>query len=223
MVAALGTWAVATDAGAQPGQRYVVAARPIGPGQRITAGDLTSLTADLPSALRSQAFSDPDEVIDTVALGPLAPGDLLQAGSLAGASGTPDEREVSIAVEKDWAVAGRLRPGDHIDVFVTEDGAEGPTSRRVLADAAIRRLDSSEGDGLGESRSQVLTVSVTDDDDITSLVTAARAGDLTVLRVTGTAPDTSPDQAPSEAADSGADATSTSPSKPTRPKEDSGG
>jgi len=188
-LAAVGTWVVATGSGTATGGRYLVAARPIGPGERIEAGDVRWSSVDLPESLQPAAFDDADGIVGAVALGPIQDGELLQAGSIAPAAGTPSTREVSFAVEADWAVAGTLRAGDRIDVIATTEDSEGPTSTRVLADSTIRRIDSSGGDGLGESRSQTITVAVESASDAEALVTAARAATVTVLRVTGTEAD----------------------------------
>lgn len=185
-VAAIGTWVAASGSGTSTGGRYLVAAGPIGPGERIEGSDVRWSRIDLPESLQPAAFEDAEGIVGSVALGPIEDGELLQAGSIAPAAGTPSTREVSFAVEADWAVAGTLRAGDRIDVIATTEDPEGPSSSRVLADATIRRIDSSGGDGLGESRSQTITVAVESANDAEALVTAARAATVTVLRVTGT-------------------------------------
>lgn len=184
-LAAVGTWWAAAGAGASDGARYVVAARPLGPGEPIGADDVRLATLDLPPSLRSAARTELADVVGSVALGPVEAGELLQAGALAPGVGHPTAREVSFAVETDWAVAGSLRVGDRIDVLATAEGTAEPTSTRVLTDATIRRLTSSGGDGLGESRTQTITVAVESADDAARLVTAARAATITVVRVTG--------------------------------------
>ena len=209
-LAALGTWAAASGTGQGDPTRYAVATKAIGPGQRIEPGDVGWAEVDLPAAQRGQAFTDGRQVIGAVALGPLAPGDLLQAGALAPAAGRPEEREVSFAVDADWAVAGRLRSGDRIDVFATaEDGADGASSTLVLGSATIRRIDTSDGDGFAASNRQIITVGIDSGADAEALITAARGGDLTVLRVTGTTgsgASTDADDQPDPKTDGGSDA-----------------
>lgn len=187
-LAAVGTWWAASGAGRSADERYVVASRTVGPGERIEADDVRLATLDLPGSLRSMAFLDARAVVGSVALGPLEPGELLQAGSIAPAAGSPDTREVSFAVEADWAVAGSLRAGDRIDVFATYEGTGAPTSTRVLTNATVRRVGNTGDEGLGESRTQTITVAVDGSDGAEDLVTAARAATITVLRVTGTEP-----------------------------------
>lgn len=184
-LAAVGTWVAASGAGRDPGQRYLVAAEPIGAGARIRAADLRWTSLDLPGSLHRRAFTSTRGVVGAVALGPLDPGDLLQAGGVAPAAGEAGDREVSFTVEADWAVAGTLRAGDRIDVYATAEATDGAGSSVVLADATIRRIDTSGGDGLGDERSQVITVAIGRADDAEALVTAARTTTLTVLRSTG--------------------------------------
>lgn len=189
-VAALGTWLVAIGAGAEEGTRYAIASRAVGPGERLTNADIGWAQLDLPDTQRAQAFSDARELDGAVALGPLAPGELLQAGAIGPAAGAPDEREVSFAVDADWAVAGRLQSGDRIDVFATASSGEDADSTRVLASATIRRIDDTASDGFGDGNRQIITVGVGAGDDVAALITAARNGDLTVLRATGASADT---------------------------------
>lgn len=182
----VGSWGISSRGSADGDQRYVVAARPIGPGQRLSAGDLRSLPLDLPPTLRRAAITDAADAVGAVALGPMAAGELVQAGALADPAGAPDEREISFVVETDWAVAGTLRVGDRIDVFATDEAPGGRAATRVLADATVRSIGAAGGDRLGERRTQTITVAVAGRDDAAALVAAARTSTLTVLRVTGT-------------------------------------
>lgn len=184
-VAALGTWLVASGAGAEEGARYAVATRAVGPGERLETEDIGWVRLDLPDTQRGRAFADDASLDGAVALGPIAQGELLQAGAIAPANGAPDEREISFTVDADWAVAGRLRSGDRIEVFATASTGDDATSPRVLDDAVIRRIDETESDGFGASDRQIITVGLGADDDAQALITAARNGDLTVLRATG--------------------------------------
>lgn len=211
-VAAVGTWATVISAGAGAPPRYVVSARAIGPGQQIETGDLTWATVDLPPDQRARAFTDAEAIVGSIALGPMTPGEIIQVGSVT--TDRPDEgqRELSFTVDAAWAVGGRLRPGDTIDVFATDDGVDGRTSTKVLSRATIRRIDTAAGDGFGQTDQQVLTVGI--GDEATALITAARNGDLTVVRANGrdalttsdtgrSSADSSPASAPSTTRDSG--------------------
>lgn len=186
-VAAVGTWWAAAGDGGDRAPRYVVAGRAVGPGEHLSADDLALTAVELPESLRRAAFTDPDEVVGSVSMGPLAPGELVQAGSIGAGAGTPEGRELSFSVEAEWAVAGTIRPGDRIDLLATYgDGASAETGP-VLEGAVVRRIAETGGDGIGETSRQTITVTVDDPADIAPTVNAARAGSLTVLRATGTA------------------------------------
>ena len=88
-VAAVGTWWAATGGGGDRAPRYVVAGRTVGPGEHLSADDLALTAVELPESLRRAAFTDPDEVVGSVSMGPLAPGELVQAGSIGEGAGTP--------------------------------------------------------------------------------------------------------------------------------------
>lgn len=184
-VAAVTAWWAAAGAGDAPTARYLVAARMIGPGDRIGPADVRTTTIDLPQDLRARAFSRPADVVGSISLAPLEPGELLEAGAVTDGTGADPAAELSFSVPTDRAVAGSLRPGDHIDVFATY--GDGPSSQtiRVLADATVRRLGSTGGDGLGEDRGQTITVALGDGDRVGAVVNATRAATITVLRVTG--------------------------------------
>ena len=182
-VGALGTWASVTSAGRSEDSRYVVAARLIAPGQRIEPGDLRTETMDLPDRVRSSAFTDPEAIVESVALGPIGAGELVQSGSVATPKGAEAAAELSFSVETDWAVAGSLRVGDVIDVFATDDRAAAAVTTLVLDDVVIRRISEPGGDGLGADRSQTITVGVSPA-AVEDAVTATRTATVTVVRVT---------------------------------------
>lgn len=185
-VAMVATWWAASGGARQPEGRYVVAARSIGPGQRLEPDDVRVAALDLPGPLRAASITDVDRIVGSVALGPIEEGELLQEGGLAPAAGAPDEREVSFVVEADWAVAGTLRVGDRIDVYATADDPGDEATEVVLTDVTVRSLGSAGDDRLGDRRTQSITVAVTGADEATRLVGAARGATLTVLRVNGT-------------------------------------
>ncbi|MEO6989807.1 MAG: SAF domain-containing protein [Aquihabitans sp.] len=183
-IGALGTWAAITSAGRSDEARYVVVDRLIAPGQRIQPGDLHTVAMDLPEGIRSGAFTDPNDVAESVALGPIAAGELVQAGSVASSDAAEAAAELSFSVETDWAVAGTLRVGDVIDVFATDDRAATTITTLVLDDVVIRRVSKPGDDGLGADRNQTITVGITSPDAVVDAVTATRTATVTVVRVT---------------------------------------
>lgn len=183
-VGALGTWAAITGAGETDDQRYVVADHVIAPGQRIQPEDLRIESMDLPDGVDASAFTDAADLVDTIALGPIAVGELVQAGSVASAGAAEPAAQLSFSVETDWAVAGSLRVGDVIDVFTTDDRSAAAETTLVLDDVVVRRISEPGDDGLGADRNQTITVGVASPAAIEGAVTATRTGTVTVVRVT---------------------------------------
>lgn len=88
-----------------------------------------------------------EELVGRVAAAPLSSGSLLQADMVVDrpeiASG---QREIAILVDAETGVAGKIRPGDRVDIFATFAGDEGdegeenpepPSSRIVVPSARI--------------------------------------------------------------------------------------
>lgn len=187
-VALLGTWWAASGGRTASTERYLVAARRIGPGQEVSRSDLGWVTGDLPDRLRSRAFTDPESVLGNVTIAPLEAGDLIQASSVVRAPGSPGDRELSFVVDTDWAVGGTLRAGDRIDLLVTYgDGATSQT-RRVLTETMVRRVSDPGGESLGSTRTQSITIALAEDSLVREATNAARAGTVTVVRATGARP-----------------------------------
>ena len=181
---------MAATAGQPPDTRYVVAARPIGPGQVVEPDDLALAVAELPPTVRSRVFQDPDSVVGRVALGPVGTGELVATGSLTDDAPPPGERELTFPVDAAWALDGDLRPGDRIDVFATYGDGTTSQTLRVLAGATVRRTAVADGTGLGEGSGPTVTVGVDRSVSIETVVNATHAASLTVVRVTAHAPAT---------------------------------
>lgn len=186
MAALLAWWAAAGDGGA-PTTSYVVAANQIGPGERITADHLALTTVELTAALRRSAFTSPGSVVGSVATGPIAPGELVQAGAIAPGVDPAEERELTFPVAATWAVGGALQAGDRIDVYATYGDGTSSLTRRVLAGATVRRVEMVTSDRMGDSGQQTITVGLGSDIAVARVVNAVQSAELTVARVSGDA------------------------------------
>lgn len=186
-VAGLGTWWAATGAGTASSRSFVVAKHLIAPGDRLKSQDLQLASAELSPSLRKQSFAEVADLVGQVALGPIGPGGLVQSGMIGPPAGiAAGTSELSFLVDTEWAVAGSLAVGDRVDIFATQTSAASSSTKRVLANTTIRRVAAAGGDGLGEHRSQVLTVGIEPPTSVRDFVDATRAATITVVRVTGT-------------------------------------
>ena len=188
-LAALVAWWAASAAGQPPTTRYVVATRPIGPGQVVEADDLGLVVVELPDTVRRSAFGDPGSVVGRVTLGPLGPGELVSASSLSDQAPPRGGRELTFSVDPAAALGGTLRPGDRIDVFATYGDGVTSQTLRVLAGVTVRRTTEADGSHLGEGDGTSVTVGIDREVAIETVVNATHAAALTLVRVNGSPDD----------------------------------
>jgi Flp pilus assembly protein CpaB len=186
--AALGLFAATRTHSTVPSTSYLVARRPLTPGHRITASDLTAVPISLPASVAASAKISVGDAIGEVVLQPIAAGALVTSTSLTEARRASSAPLVSFSIEPDRAAAGDLVVGDHVEVFATWDGAADNTTERVAHDlevVAVSRPDDNSLSGAGH-----LTISVTVPTGASTLrlVRAIRSGELTVVRTTGSGP-----------------------------------
>lgn len=181
---------------------YVVASGAIAPGTVLTSDHLSKASAELPSSMESQAFRDEAPLIGAVVLGPIGPGELIQLGSVAAGPHAGSSGELSFAVEVPRAVAGTLQAGDRIDVYATYGDGTSAETGRILTATTVRRASKLGEGSLGESRHQVITVSLSRSDDAQTVVNATRAATITAVRVTGTVASTGVPAGTADAEDS---------------------
>ncbi len=212
-VAAVALFAAYTSASTPSKDQYVVASREVRAGHVITAADLRLASMDLPSQTSERAFTTSAQVEGRVALGPLRPGELVDRSTVPASSPTGKRAQLSIALDVDRSVDGRLQAGDLVDVLVTYGTGTGSTSQVVATRAKLLGVPASAEGSLGSGRRQTLTLEVSDLDDALHLVNATRAGEVTLIRTTGfqgheyTSPTFSP----------GAEGAAGSPSPTTKP------
>lgn len=179
-VAAVGTFAVAAGAGDERRVGYVVARDDLAVGRRITADDLALAPIDAPPFVAERAFRRTDDVVGAVVVGPVARGELVQAGSVL--RDAPEGRQVSFPVEAARALDGNLQPGEAVDVLVTYGTGEHAKTAVVARRARVVRLRRPSGT-LSDGRTVVVTVAVDTDDQAAAVAHAAGAGTVTIVRV----------------------------------------
>jgi Flp pilus assembly protein CpaB len=179
-VAAVGIFVAYADA---TGTSYVVAARDVGIGARLTAADFALVPLDLPPEQRARAFDDVSVLEGATLLGPLSQGDLLQSSLVVAAE--PDVEQISFSISADRAVGGRLLPGERIDLLVTYGSGESAYTEAVVRDALVVKVDEDDSAGLGGIGTNVLSVAVPDPLSSLRIAHAVNAGAVTVVRTTG--------------------------------------
>ncbi len=176
-IAAVGAFVLATPKPHAP-TRYVVAAHSVEAGARLTAADLTTVPVDLPPEQAALAFTEPSTLAGATSLGPLASGQLVQAPALA--RGPLSPFEVSLSVDSDRALDGRLVSGEHVAVLATYGSGPDAVTLTVASTALVERL--SKPAGLAVGTKDVVTLGLQAEADVDAVVHAARAGELTLVR-----------------------------------------
>jgi Flp pilus assembly protein CpaB len=179
-IAAVGVFVAYEGAGKAPADRVVAAAREIHVGRVIEAADLRVVLADLPSSARSVTFASTSAVLGHVALGPIGPGEMLQASGITTERSESGANEVAIALPRNQLAVGHLREGDRVDIFVTYK--EG--TRSVVRGAEVVLIGSDHDRSLTSDREISIVVAVPSGDVVAALVHAMRTGEVTVVRST---------------------------------------
>lgn len=181
--AAVGTYAAWASADDQPATRFAVATRDIAVGEVLDAGDLELVAMDAHPTVSSAAFEGDDAslLVGQVAVAPLRRGDLVQRSAVVVPEAADGARQLSFPIDVSAALAGTLEIGERVDVLVTEGGDVGEATTTVVAEGAtVARILGGDDDG----GRLVVLLSVPDDTDLLALTTAARVGELTLVRTT---------------------------------------
>lgn len=190
-LAAVGTFAAYTSATTEPTDRFVVAAHDLPVGTRLSASDLALAPMRLPDALAGRAFREGSALVDTVVVGPVGAGELVQASDVVDKAGAPEDREVSIAVEAARAVAGTLRPGDRVDVVATFGTGDAAATLTVVSDAEV--VGRAGGDeAVGSPGTETVALALPRAEDAVAVAHASVAAEVTLVRTTGAPADGAP-------------------------------
>lgn len=196
--AAVGSIAVASSGGEPATIPVVVASAPIEPGRPLGPENLEVAEMALPSQLVESTFDDPAALRGTVSRSRLEPGELLQDGdvvaSTAAQRAAAPSRELSLRLDAHRVVAGRLEPGDTVDVLATYGTGRDATTSVVLVDATVLAVETAD-DRIAGSRTVLLTVALDRRADTIALAHAIDAASINVVRTT-TASDDDTDPVP---------------------------
>lgn len=187
-LSAVGVFAAYASATTEPSDRFVVAARDLPVGTVLSASDLALSPMVLPGPARGRAFRSASSLVDSVVVGPVGAGELVQASAVVEKAGAPDEREVSVAVEAARAVAGTLSPGDRVDVVATFGSGDAAATLTVVAGARVVGRTGAGDDAVGAAGAETVSLALRRAEDAVAVAHAAVAGEVTLVRTTG-APD----------------------------------
>lgn len=177
--AAVGTFVSWRQASNPARHAYAVSSRALQPGDPLTADDIRYEAMDLPAGVAAQAFDTPADLEGRVLVAPVGEGELLQHGVVSDQGERDPAAEVSLALARDLAVDGRLRPGDTVDVFATHDDATSPVA------TGLRVIAISDGGGSFADGSEItVTLGLSQPTDQAAVIHAARAGQVTLVRTT---------------------------------------
>lgn len=186
---AVGVFSAYTAANRGPTGSYAVVTADVGSGQRISAADLALVPLDLPPDQRRLAFAGLDLLEGSVALAPLAAGQLVQVSDVAKPAGGAGRAQISVAVDPGRALGGDpdlLGAGERVAVIVTYTSGGQPVTSTVSDDAVVvRTLGGGEQVGGGGALTVVLAVPP---GELEPIAEAAAAGVVTLARNTGLAP-----------------------------------
>ncbi len=191
--AAVATFAAYLGATAEPTTSYLVATEPVEPGTRFADGEelrevFGSLTVELASPLRERAIpvEELDSLIGRVLVAPLSRGDLVTRTAVVDDGGVAPAQTLSLALPRNAAVGGTLRPGERIDVLATYGASDSAYTAYIVRGVPLLRVTGPDGGPLGAASEVVLTVAVTELVDVQALGHAISTAAVFVTRSTAT-------------------------------------
>lgn len=179
-VAAVGTFTSVVGAGDGPSGEVVVARRAIRVGETIDASHLRLVRADLPDRTSDMTFDDPASIVGRVALGPIGENEVVQGSSVTIDRAVTSTHEVAITLPREQVAVGRLRQGERVDVYATDD----EHTWSVVRGAEVVEIDGGADESLTSERQLSVVVAVSTADEVAAVVHALRRADVTVVRST---------------------------------------
>lgn len=183
-VAAIIAWTTIDAADRRPGRSIVVATRAIAPGERIDANAVTVRSVSIDEALARQEFSSISQLVDAVALGPIAEGDAIARSTVLPDPTGQSLRQFSFPVDRERSLNGDLRAGERVDVMATFGSGSDATTTIIARNALVLRSAEQKSGVLGSSSKLILTIGLASADQVLDAVHASQVADLTVVRST---------------------------------------
>lgn len=181
---AVGLFAAYGASSSEPADVYVVAARVVEPGQRLSAGDLKLERIDLPAGQRAHAFTRIGVLAGhTVSLNHIEAGELVQSGDVVDAGAGRGKARISVPVEPGNAMGGRALAGELVDVIVTYSVDGLPRTTTVARGVQVSEVLTGDR-SLGTS-GQLTAILLVDPDQLEAVAQAATSGKVTLAVTTG--------------------------------------
>jgi Flp pilus assembly protein CpaB len=182
--AVLGTYAASTQSAKADMQTVVVATRDIAPGTRLQPGDVRTVKMQIDSALADRIVQSTSKLSGATSLAPLRSGDVIQSSGIAAASSSTPYLEVSFSLPASRALDGSLRPGETVDILVTDKSVPSAVAHAAVSNAQVLRTQAGNG-GMGQSEDLTITVGVKSRSEAAAVAAAIDHGQVTLLRTTG--------------------------------------
>lgn len=187
--AALLTFFLAGGEDDGPDTTYVVATRDLRPGTPVGPDDIDLRPMSLSDEVAAGAFSDTDDLAAAMVLAPVDAGELVQASTViasdaAGAADIPDARQLSFEVGRSRAVAGRLEPGERVDLLATYGTGSDSRTTVVVRDALVVDMDSDGGGNLDIADAVTVTLGLQSDLSVLRVTHALDSAAVTLVRST---------------------------------------
>ena len=167
--------------------RVAVAATDLATGTRLDPSDHVEwieVGADERAVASLVTGADVAALSGMVFVSALGEGDLISERDLAPASQVEPSRAFSIPVRIEHAVGGALVPGDRIDVIEIRDGA----ARYVATDVEVIAVPDGDRRGAFSSAGAFYVTVAVDDVQALEIAGSLAAGELRIVRSTGTDP-----------------------------------
>jgi Flp pilus assembly protein CpaB len=161
--------------------RYIVATADLPAGHTIAAKDLGFSNGALPEGVRAHTLSNPNALIGTSTVGPIAAGEIISSSRVRSAAAVAQApgRRVSIDLPAARALGGALRAGDRVDVVGS--GADAQTTAVIVEQALVESVETRARGGIGASGDILLTLVVADTAAATAIIDTVQHHQVTLI------------------------------------------
>ncbi|MHB8464313.1 MAG: SAF domain-containing protein [Acidimicrobiales bacterium] len=178
-LAAVLTFAAYAHAASSPSGHYVVAARAVAPGEKLTASDLALVAVDVPPSVRHHLFGAVADLTGAAAIAPIAAGALVESSAVGVSTAG---FELSLSLERGRAIGGRLRPGEFVDVLGTFGTGSASYTAVMASHVQVLSVSAQSSD------TELIVVAAADALAAEAVADAATAASVTLVRASDSGP-----------------------------------